>query len=76
MKTAAAVLYAISYCLCAATIGGIVGAVAGTGIAGMLMRPEEAVILTTGVSLGGPVGVLIGLILAVIALSRRADREE
>ena len=67
MKT----LYALTYCLVSGVIEFVVGAVAGVGIAGILMRPEEAVILVQGVGLGGPAGAVLGGALGIIAMWRR-----
>ena len=57
-----------------AVIGAVVGAIVGVGIAGLFMRPEEAVVLLTGVQLGGPFGLLIGLALGLMATFRRSQR--
>jgi hypothetical protein len=76
MKSLVRYLHAIAYCASTAIIGGCVGAVAGVGIAGLLMRPEEAVVLVTGVTLGGPGGALMGLSLAAFDLARRSPTNE
>lgn len=67
-------VYDVVYCVSSATIGAVVGAVVGVGIAGAFMRPEEAVVLVTGVQLGGPLGLLIGLALGLMATFRRRQR--
>jgi hypothetical protein len=67
--------------LVAGFVGAIVGAVAGVGIAGRLLRPEEAVVLVTGVTYGAPLGavaghVVAGLALVVCALVRRGGKRD
>jgi hypothetical protein len=64
-------LYAIVYCVFSTVVGAVIGAILGTGLAGLLMKPEEAVVLVTGVSLGGPAGALIGFGLGLVHVSRR-----
>ena len=68
-------LYCIVYCALAGVVGAVIGAVAGVGIAGLLLRPEEAVVLTSGVMFGGPIGAIAGVTFGVIAM-RRGLREK
>jgi hypothetical protein len=63
-------LRGLAYCILSTIIGASVGAVAGVGIAGMLLRPEEAVVLYAGVSYGVPLGALAGLAMGVIVAVR------
>jgi len=63
--------YSIVYCCLAMIVGGVVGAAAGVGVAGIAMKPEEAVILYAGVGYGGPLGMLVGLGLGCFAMSRK-----
>lgn len=64
-------LYVLAYCAAAAIVGLFVGAVAGVGIAGAFMKPEEAAVLVAGVIFGGPIGALASLAWAIMALRRR-----
>ena len=75
MKRIISWLYCIVYCVLAGGVGAFIGAVAGVGIAGLLLRPEEAVVLTSGVFFGGPVGAITGLALGVFAMRRSNSHE-
>jgi membrane protein YqaA with SNARE-associated domain len=68
-------LYAVAYCTLAACVGAVAGAVAGVGVAGMLHRPEEAVVLSTGIEFGSPLGALTGIALGVVHVQRIRLRE-
>jgi hypothetical protein len=71
-NTKPTMLYAVAYYVAATIIGACAGAVAGVGIAGMLLRPEEAVVLYAGVGYGFPVGAIVGLTLGIVAMVRRS----
>ena len=64
----------IAYSVLSAVIGAVVGAIFGVGIVGLFMRPEEAVVLVTGVQLGSPFVLFIGLALGLMATFRRRQR--
>ncbi len=67
-------LYVLIFCVLASAVGAVVGAVAGVGVAGILLKPEEAVVLYAGVGYGVPVGGLVGLMFGVAALLRRRPK--
>ena len=46
-------LYRVVYCGLSTCLGALLGAAAGGGISGLVLRPEEAVILVSGVTFGG-----------------------
>lgn len=64
-------LYRIVYCGLSTCVGAVLGAAAGVGVCGLILRPEEAVVLVTGVKLGAPVGALGGLLLGIVASKPR-----
>jgi hypothetical protein len=67
-------LYAVAYCVASGFIGACAGAVAGVGIAGMVLKPKEAVVLYGGVGYGVPLGALTGLTLGIVAMVRRTRK--
>jgi hypothetical protein len=75
------VLYALVCCVAFGFLGAVVGAAAGVGVAGMVLRPEEATVLVTGVMYGGPLGALAGFTVAGLTfaavgiMQRRGEAE-
>lgn len=68
-------LYAFLYCVLAACVGTFVGAVAGVGVAALLLDPEkfaeEGAGVAHGVRFGIPIGALGGLALGTVAMIQR-----
>lgn len=65
-------LHVVTYCLASGVVGTLVGAVAGLGIAGMVLRPEEAVVLVAGLTYGIPIGAAVGILLGIRTMHRRS----
>lgn len=70
MKAVLAVLYGLAACGMLTLIGAFMGAVAGVGVAGLLVQPEEARVLYIGVGYGVPVGALAGLAMGLVIALR------